>query len=61
MITVDLPESISELPLQVDPRHRSPFRPAASHANRIQPGATVYFGFNATAPGGQNPAPELMG
>jgi endoglucanase len=27
---------------------------------RIQPGATVYFGFNATTPGGPNPAPELI-
>jgi endoglucanase len=26
----------------------------------IQPGATVYFGFNATTPGGPNPAPELI-
>ena len=27
---------------------------------RIQPGATAYFGFNATTPGGPNPAPELI-
>ncbi|MFG1996314.1 glycoside hydrolase family 9 protein [Actinoplanes sp. NPDC048988] len=27
---------------------------------RLQPGATVYFGFNATTPGGPNPAPELI-
>ena len=27
---------------------------------RIQPGATVYFGFNATTPGGPNPSPELI-
>ncbi|MEV4276403.1 glycoside hydrolase family 9 protein [Actinoplanes xinjiangensis] len=27
---------------------------------RIQPGQTVYFGFNATTPGGPNPAPELI-
>jgi endoglucanase len=27
---------------------------------RIEPGATVYFGFNATTPGGPNPAPELI-
>jgi endoglucanase len=27
---------------------------------RIQPGQTVYFGFNATTPGGPNPSPELI-
>ncbi|MDI6102803.1 glycoside hydrolase family 9 protein [Actinoplanes sp. NEAU-A12] len=27
---------------------------------RIQPGQTVYFGFNATTPGGPSPAPELI-
>ncbi|GAA0466994.1 hypothetical protein Ade02nite_93150 [Paractinoplanes deccanensis] len=27
---------------------------------RLQPGATVYFGFNATTPGGPNPSPELI-
>ncbi len=27
---------------------------------RLQPGATAYLGFNATTPGGPNPAPELI-
>ncbi|GAA1027142.1 hypothetical protein GCM10009557_07380 [Virgisporangium ochraceum] len=27
---------------------------------RIQPGQTLYFGFNATTPGGPNPSPELI-
>ncbi|GIF02758.1 glycoside hydrolase family 9 protein [Actinoplanes siamensis] len=33
---------------------------ATTTNQRIRPGATVYFGFNATTPGGPNPAPELI-
>ncbi|MFI5937902.1 glycoside hydrolase family 9 protein [Actinoplanes sp. NPDC051494] len=34
-------------------------RPTSTN-QRIQPGATVYLGFNATTPGGPNPTPELI-